>query len=271
MGHADLVGPATDQFSLGVVLYQMLVDRRPFDAPALRGLSRVKARIEEAISREPKSATYRVERTSIRRAAGDERGAREDVDKAIAIEPRNVAALTARGTIRAEGGEFKGAMADIDAVLEVDPTNAVAREVRGQVLLAPDRAKEAEADFTVAIAARPGRAELLVGRGLARQRLGNLDGAIADEEAAVSAATKDDAWSPDAHRALVRRSGGGPRRGVPAPRGVGGVGAGEARGPRGGEGARADEGRPEVEGDGPLRTPKTPSRWGRVDGAEFES
>ncbi len=36
LGRTDLVGPPTDQFSLGVLLYQALVGKRPFDAPALR-------------------------------------------------------------------------------------------------------------------------------------------------------------------------------------------------------------------------------------------
>lgn len=90
--------------------------------------------------------------------------------------------------------DFRAALADYDRALALTPGKPALLVGRGETLgeapleiAGPDALHRARADFTRALDIRPGDPTALASRAHARALLGDLDGAVADYEAALAA------------------------------------------------------------------------------------
>ena len=90
----------------------------------------------------------------------------------------------ARGLIHAGAGQQPSAIDMYSAALRLDPHDKKTRGYRGWTYLSIDAPRLALADFEAWLAEAPASAEALIGRGSARIRLKQLDGAVADAAAA---------------------------------------------------------------------------------------
>lgn len=90
----------------------------------------------------------------------------------------------ARGLIHAGAGQQPAAIDMYSAALRLDPRDTKTRGYRGWTYLSTDAPRLALADFEVWLGEAPASAEALIGRGSARIRLKQLDGAVADAAAA---------------------------------------------------------------------------------------
>jgi serine/threonine protein kinase/Tfp pilus assembly protein PilF len=111
--------------------------------------------------------------------------AMRDFDRAIALElPANVSLLAddhvERGRIHHETGRYLAALQAFDAALRVRANYGRALRRRGLTLMALGRYQEAERFFSKCIEQEELAVEVFSGRGSAREKLGNLPGAIED-------------------------------------------------------------------------------------------
>jgi tetratricopeptide (TPR) repeat protein len=95
------------------------------------------------------------------------------------------------GNLLSDRGEYEAALEHHRAVFSVDPPErdtfvlARAHYNSGNQLMALRRHAEAEAEYSAAIAVEPRYPLAYYGRGQARRETGDLEGALADFEAAV--------------------------------------------------------------------------------------
>lgn len=116
--------------------------------------------------------------------AGEMDAAIASFSRAIEVDADSAGAFLQRCIARVAKGEEEAAFADCDRAVELDPKASAARATRGALRLAADRANAALSDFDAAVEARPDYAEALFGRGLAKERLGDLSGAVEDRRKA---------------------------------------------------------------------------------------
>jgi len=89
-----------------------------------------------------------------------------------------------RGLIHARAGQLPAAIEMYSAALRLNPKDTVTRCLRGWAYLMTDAVRLALEDFEVCLKENPQSADALAGRGNARIRLKQLDGALADAEEA---------------------------------------------------------------------------------------
>jgi serine/threonine protein kinase/predicted Zn-dependent protease len=128
------------------------------------------------------------------------------LERATALEPSEYWHQAALGFERSRAGAFSSALAPCEAAVALRPDSPRPREARARVLAALGRWLEAIADLDAA--ARLAKtaddlARVLAGRGLIRQRIGDVLQARADAEAAVKADPTGRAGR-DARRNLAR-------------------------------------------------------------------
>jgi hypothetical protein len=117
---------------------------------------------------------------------GDYQLAKQDFGEVIGRDPRHAGALNNRCWVLAVLDELPAALKDCDASLRAAPNFADAFDSRGLVNLKLGFYKKAIADYNSALSQLRGakRASALYGRGIAKQRIGNIAGAKPDIDAA---------------------------------------------------------------------------------------
>jgi tetratricopeptide (TPR) repeat protein len=109
----------------------------------------------------------------------------EELDQIIHRTPDSAVALAYRCGFRMKAkGDLQLALSDCDEALRLDPTRESAMEFRGLVHLNLGRFDEAMVDFSDALDHDARNPTALFGRGIAKQRIGDNAGALADMSAA---------------------------------------------------------------------------------------
>lgn len=141
--------------------------------------------LEQALALDPRSAWASFDRGQIRLAQGNTQGALADLDVAVSQEPNNARFLGARCVARAVAAQAKDSLVDCKNALAQTGKNskAIALISRGQANLALQKNEAALADFNAVLAESENSMRALYGRGVARERLGDSQGAADKQEA----------------------------------------------------------------------------------------
>ncbi len=152
------------------------------------------ADFNRALELDPQMAKAYLNRGIAQLDLGNVAAALSDLSQAIALDPQDAGAYNSRGRVHWLLGDLLAALQDYTAALERDPQNPQLYFNRGQLHAEREDWPAACEDFSRVLqwAARPGiprGPELLVNahlrRGLARQRLGDWQGALADFDQAL--------------------------------------------------------------------------------------
>lgn len=136
------------------------------------------AAYDAAIAAEPRFASAYANRGRMRAQGEDYAGAIVDYDRAVAIEPAHTNALSGRCWARVHaGGSDAAARADADAAVAGDPSNLEGHLCRGLLQLRAEQWDAARESYDAALALQAGNPVALFGRGVARRRAGDRDGA----------------------------------------------------------------------------------------------
>ncbi|HEY1878388.1 MAG TPA: aspartyl protease family protein [Caulobacteraceae bacterium] len=192
--------------------------RRAAARAARRNLAGAKSDYSKAMTLDAKVADYPLGRGTVEREAGDNRSAMADLDRALALDPNSLRGRLERASLRLEADDDTGALVDLDAADKMLPGGAHERLILADLYLsvgAPDRAapafdawvkahpednnmasalagrcfanalvgdrlEQAKADCEKSRRLVHGEVLAFEGRGYARLRLGDLDGAIGD-------------------------------------------------------------------------------------------
>lgn len=120
-------------------------------------------------------------------AHGDFEGAINSYSAAIAADPKLGVAYNNRClTLVVLNRDVPRARQDCQRAVELLPKRADIRETLGFVHLRLNEPVQAIAEYNEALSIAPGRANALYGRGMAKQKLGDLRGAKADKQAAMN-------------------------------------------------------------------------------------
>ncbi len=145
-----------------------------------------------AISLEPHVANHYVNRGN---AYGQNRQldlSIGDHSKALSIEPNNVGALNGRCYARAQSGSGAAALPDCDRAIQLQPVGPI-YDTRGYAHLRMGNAAKAIMDYNEALRLDPSIAESWYGRGVAKGKIGDTQGASADIAKARSLDNRIDA------------------------------------------------------------------------------
>lgn len=107
-----------------------------------------------------------------------------DLDAALRLDPNYVDAYIGRCAAHGEKGQLAEAIADCSNAVRLEPQNWQLRDLRVHLNLLAKHYDAAIADYSEFISARPGNADLLLGRSEAFRQIGQLDRAWADAKAA---------------------------------------------------------------------------------------
>lgn len=121
-------------------------------------------------------------------AGGDAAAAIGDFDAALRLHPGYDNAYTNRGLARRELGDLEGALADYNIAIRLNPNSHDAYNGRGAVRLTRGAAAEALADLNEALRLNPSFATAYANRALAREALGDEQGAREDRARAQGSA-----------------------------------------------------------------------------------
>jgi tetratricopeptide (TPR) repeat protein len=119
-------------------------------------------------------------RSKIRRANGNHKGALDDCDKAVLLNPKNPAAYCNRGVIHEKMGMLPDAIKNYDVAISLNRKYASAYYNRGSLFGVVGRYGKAIEDFNEAIAANPGFTLFYLNRAIAFKKIGKIDKAILD-------------------------------------------------------------------------------------------
>jgi serine/threonine protein kinase/tetratricopeptide (TPR) repeat protein len=143
------------------------------------------ARYDRALRLRPESVPAQRSRAETLLALGREAEAGQALDRCLAATREAPAEVyQARGLIRAQAGELPAAVEMYTLALRQNPRDAATRRYRGWAYLLADAPRLALEDFEACLRDDPASADALAGRGGARVRLRQLDGALQDAAAA---------------------------------------------------------------------------------------
>ena len=125
-------------------------------------------------------------RASLREEAGETTPALRDYEAALRLDHANANALLGRGRILLASGQLDAAEPLLVRAQAADPS-AESSLLLGQIALQRGHYPDAVERFDAALSAERNSALALSGRARAKQRMGDLDGAAADYDAAVRA------------------------------------------------------------------------------------
>ena len=139
------------------------------------------ARLDALIGRDSDHADLHVLRgIAIQYTDRDNSEAMADFDRALALDPRCASAYAARAHLHNFYGDHDEAIEDADRALALDPNLYEAYRERAMVYLDRENAAQAIADFDRSLQLKPGQPDALYWRGVAKEMLGDLDGAQQD-------------------------------------------------------------------------------------------
>jgi tetratricopeptide (TPR) repeat protein len=125
------------------------------------------------------------------------RAASGSLDSFVKLREPVAAAYRASALVKARIGNASGSLDDLRRALELDP-DAGTHALCGWTYLNNGAPRPALAEFTAALKEDPANADAYAGRGFAQVRVGNLEQALADAEAALRLAASHDAFSKSA-------------------------------------------------------------------------
>ncbi|HTU88745.1 MAG TPA: tetratricopeptide repeat protein [Gemmataceae bacterium] len=189
MRQGDFDG-AIDAFTRAIEL-----DPRFASAYCNRGLARIDkgdfdgaiADSSKAIELNPKDPFPFINRANARILKGvDPDASIADATRALELRPGIPAALLNLGMARSQKGDYDGAIAEFDKAIAILPTFKKAYGQRGQTWMQKKKWAKAESDFTRALSSlNPAHPSIYQNRGICRMEKGNLEGALADFDAAL--------------------------------------------------------------------------------------
>ncbi len=144
------------------------------------------ADFSDAIRANPRAATAYIDRGNSYREKDDHDRAIADFSEAIRIDPRNGAAYRNRGFAYSLKGDPGRAIVEYNEALRIDANDVVAYNNRGTIFLGRNLFERAIGEFDEAIRRDPQFPLAYTNRGLAREKLGDLAGARADFNKALS-------------------------------------------------------------------------------------
>jgi Tfp pilus assembly protein PilF len=146
----------------------------------------------QAVRLMPRHADARMRHAQFLASAGELAQAQQDLDVTLRASPSHPDALTLRGSLRQIQGDAAGAVGDALAGLAGRPGHSGASLLLAVSLLDTGRVAEAQRLLEAQVAARRDDVDLLLLLGRARDRSGDLDGAVAALREALARA-------PDRH------------------------------------------------------------------------
>lgn len=150
-----------------------------------KDLAGARTDLDAAVAADPKSAAALGTRARLRQQAGDQAGAEKDAAAAIALDPADQQARFTRAQTKYMSRDLPGAIGELDAALSGREKSAEAYVMRAQLHAALGKRAETIADIQSAGAADPGNAQLRIGLADMLLKLGDLEGARAQLQAAA--------------------------------------------------------------------------------------
>lgn len=131
-----------------------------------------------ALQHEPRRATALAARARARQRSGDTEGAAQDYNRAIYLDGNLADARAGRCWLDLnEDGDLGRARHDADAAVAADPRSVEGQLCRGVLQLREGQWADARASFEAVLAIESGNPIALFGRGVARRRSGDNNGA----------------------------------------------------------------------------------------------
>lgn len=185
----ELVLAATLAVTLGACGRQETANTPANECLEARSVDARIAACTSAAEDETLTSELRSEALSVRAGAqaesGDVTAALRDYGAAIELDGENPSALLGRGRILMNSGQLDAAEPLLRRAINIGPTGE-AHTLLGEVLLRRGAFADAIASFDAALALDARQPRALAGRGRAKQRSGDVDGAAQDYDRAIS-------------------------------------------------------------------------------------
>lgn len=178
-------------YLLGAV-YSEIAKRGPAEGVDEAYLRLAVEAFDEALSRDPSSASAHNDRGGAYALLGDDARAEADYSAALEWNPRNVAALHNLGNRYLGQERWQEALDVCERALRIDADDVEALNGRGVALLSLGRPDEAESDLRRAVELNPGYANAHVNLGVLHHRRGEKEQALACFQRAVEVAPESE-------------------------------------------------------------------------------
>jgi tetratricopeptide (TPR) repeat protein len=155
-----------------------------------------------ALEKRPRDFLAWLNRGNLRVRLDDPANARADLDEAVKLEPQDPRGWLGRGLVRELLGDLAGAAADWEQAAKLDERDPVPVYNRARVLNALSGPESALAEYDRALQRAPTMGQALAARGVIKQALGDLPGAIADWLSAKEHLPPDAREQPELDRFL---------------------------------------------------------------------
>jgi len=172
--------PASDQYALGIVVYEWLCGERPFHGSLAEIYEKALDDFDHAIELNPNSAIIYYNRGLVYTDLEEQKQAIEDFNQAILLNPNDAFAYYNRGIAYADLNEHQQAITDFNQAIKLAPKNALAYYRRGFSYSELKELGQAIKDFDQAIRLDPNYTSAYRSRGLASFELKEYQQAIQD-------------------------------------------------------------------------------------------
>jgi tetratricopeptide (TPR) repeat protein len=137
-------------------------------------------RLNDLIARNPENADFLVQRGYAWQDVNDVARAMADFERAVAVEPFCVNALAASANLRYKEGDYDGSIDDSSRAIGIEPDNVMALCTRAASYLKKGEPERALEGFEHVLKLTPGQRGALHWRGVAKEALGDVEGAQRD-------------------------------------------------------------------------------------------